>query len=639
MELTLADKDITDQRKVAIKIKIAVGNEGLPRINASGLSETDKEKPQEIWRLLVAQLKVNINFRIHRLELMRYRQKADETIDEFVTRCRDKAKNCDFEEAELNERIMELVIASTPSLEFQKSLLDQPKGYKVEQILVEGRKYEAVAASRQCLETLEPKQNIDSFKRNQGRKACGNCGRFHKPRQCPAYDDECRACGTKGHWAKFCRKSKNDRSRKQNRRSDDRRSDTVSDDRKPKQNKSRSKSKIKKSKPISEMDITHDTTTDHDHYQSTDSPFSVAQFDTIHTSGPHTVVNPEGTVAFANIDIICPQRVGQHKLYLKVDSGASANTITVRTAKAIYGPKWESVVKQTTIKLTACGETSIPCKGTLDIKCRYKSTKWSTQTIYVADVNGPAILGLLGCTDLGIITIHSMHDKTPTPNPKPKQTPITSVRDLKQAYPNQFDAIGSFRGKAMLHVKDDAKPTIDAPRKCSVHLQDKIKAELDSMEQQGVIRKIEYHTDWCSSMTTVVKKDGSIRICLDPRRLNDALKRCPHKVPTLEEVQPVFAGAQYFSKLDAKAGYWSVHLSEECQDLTTFRTPFGRYCFQRLPFGLCTSQDIFQQHIDRIVQNVPGCICIADGIAIVGRTEEEHDMNLYLLRETASKKA
>ena len=66
MELILADQDITDQRKVAIKIKIAVGNEGLRRINASGLSETDKEKPQELWRLLEAQLKVNINFRIHR---------------------------------------------------------------------------------------------------------------------------------------------------------------------------------------------------------------------------------------------------------------------------------------------------------------------------------------------------------------------------------------------------------------------------------------------------------------------------------------------------------------------------------------------------------------------------------------------
>ncbi|XP_030831434.1 uncharacterized protein LOC115920236 [Strongylocentrotus purpuratus] len=626
MELVLADQEITETKKKAIKIKIAVGNEGLRRINASGLSEADQEKPQELWKLFEKQIKVNINFRVHRLELMRYRQRQDESIDAFVTRCRDKANTCDFEESELAERIMEVVITSTPSLEFQKFLLDQPKGYQIDAILVEGRKYEAVAASRKCLETLEPaKESIDSFKRNQGRKTCGNCGRIHKPRQCPAYHDVCRACDTKGHWAKFCRKAKNDRSRKPDRRSDDHKSD----DRQPKHgNQSRSKSKGRKYKPISEMDTEHDTSTDHEHQQSA-GPSNFEHFDTIHTIGTHTVINSKGTVAFANIDIICPQKSGQHYLYLKIDSGASANTITVRTAKQIYGDKWRQVVKRTPVKLVAYGEISIPCVGTLDIKCRYKSPEWYTHTFYVADVNGPAILGLLGCTDLGIITIHTMHKDTPT------HTPITSVSDLKQTYPDQFDAIGSFSGKAMLHLKDDAEPTIDAPRKCSVHLKDKIKAELDNMEKQGVIRKIEHHTDWCSSMTTVVKKDGSIRICLDPRRLNDALKRCPHKIPTLEEVQPIFAGAQFFSKLDAKAGYWSVHLAEECQDLTTFRTPFGRYCFQRLPFGLCTSQDIFQQHMDRIVQNVPGCVCIADDIAIVGKTEEEHDKNLHLLMETA----
>ena len=96
-------------------------------------------------------------------------------------------------------------------------------------------------------------------------------------------------------------------------------------------------------------------------------------------------------------------------------------------------------------------------------------------TCYVADVNGPAILGLLGCTDLGIITIHTMHKDTTT------HTPITSVSDIKQTYPGQFDAIGIFIGKAMLNLKDDAEPTIDAPRKCSVHLKDNIKAELDNM--------------------------------------------------------------------------------------------------------------------------------------------------------------
>ena len=79
-------------------------------------------------------------------------------------------------------------------------------------------------------------------------------------------------------------------------------------------------------------------------------------------------------------------------------------------------------------------------------------------------------------------------------------------------------------GEAHLYLKEDAKPTIDAPRKCSIHLQPKLQAELDKMEKDGVIRPVTNHTDWCGSITTSVKKDGSLRICLDPKRLNNSLK-------------------------------------------------------------------------------------------------------------------
>ena len=93
-----------------------------------------------------------------------------------------------------------------------------------------------------------------------------------------------------------------------------------------------------------------------------------------------------------------------------------------------------------------------------------------------------------------------------------------------------------------------------------------------------------------SNFTT--KKDGSIRTCLDPTRLNDSLKICPQKIPTVEEFNPEFAHATVFSKLDAKAGYWAIHMDEDSQLLTMFRTPFGRYCWQRNPFpGHLSSED------------------------------------------------
>ena len=98
--------------------------------------------------------------------------------------------------------------------------------------------------------------------------------------------------------------------------------------------------------------------------------------------------------------------------------------------------------------------------------------------------------------------------------------------------------------------------------------------------------------------------------------MNNSLKRCPHKIPTVEELNPLFANAKVFSKLDAKAGYWSVRLSKESQLLTTFQTPFGRYCWQRLPFGLNVPQDIFQARMDQILEGLPGVTGITEDVCV-----------------------
>ena len=116
---------------------------------------------------------------------------------------------------------------------------------------------------------------------------------------------------------------------------------------------------------------------------------------------------------------------------------------------------------------------------------------------------------------------------------------------------------------------------------------------------------------------------------------NSALKHCPHKVLTLEELNPQFAVSTVFSKLDAKAGYWSVHLDPDSQLITTFRTPFGRYCWTRLAFGLRVSQDIFQARMDEILEDLPGVVGITDDVCVHGKYEEEHDRNLKALMDRA----
>ena len=130
---------------------------------------------------------------------------------------------------------------------------------------------------------------------------------------------------------------------------------------------------------------------------------------------------------------------------------------------------------------------------------------------------------------------------------------------------------------------------------------------------------------------------GVWRICLDPKFLNQALKRPYHNIPTLEELNHKFTGARYFSKLDAKAGYWGVQLHKVSQLLTTFQSPYGRYAFKRLPFGLSASQDIFQSRMDLILEQCDGAEGIADDVVVYGATEDEHDKNLHQLMNVATR--
>ena len=93
-----------------------------------------------------------------------------------------------------------------------------------------------------------------------------------------------------------------------------------------------------------------------------------------------------------------------------------------------------------------------------------------------------------------------------------------------------------------------------------------------------------------------------------------------HHTPTLDEITHQVKGSSVFSKLDARHGYWPVVLDEKSSYLTTFNSPFGRFRFTRLPFGLCVSQDIFQQKMDFILEKCPGTVGIAHDIAVHGTT-------------------
>ena len=156
----------------------------------------------------------------------------------------------------------------------------------------------------------------------------------------------------------------------------------------------------------------------------------------------------------------------------------------------------------------------------------------------------------------------------------------------------------------------------------------KVRAELDRMEQLGVIAKVDTPTDWCAGMVVVTKPNGTIRICVDLTKLNQSVCRERHPLPAVEQTLAQLAGAQVFTKLDANSGFWQIPLSHDSALLTTFLTPFGRYCFHRLPFGITSMPEHFQRHMSIVLDGLEGVVCLMDDILVYGKMHDEHDERL-----------
>ena len=122
---------------------------------------------------------------------------------------------------------------------------------------------------------------------------------------------------------------------------------------------------------------------------------------------------------------------------------------------------------------------------------------------------------------------------------------------------------------------------------------------------------------------------GKIRLCVDLTHLNQWVRRERHILPAVDHTLAMLAGAKVFTKLDATSGFWQIPLSEESQLLTTFITPFGRYAFNRLPFGISSAPEHFQRRMSQMLEGCDGVVCHADDIVVYGEDIQQHNERLH----------
>ena len=179
-----------------------------------------------------------------------------------------------------------------------------------------------------------------------------------------------------------------------------------------------------------------------------------------------------------------------------------------------------------------------------------------------------------------------------------------------------FDNIGCLNTEPVrIVLRDGAEPcALSVVRRVSVLLQPKVKEELDRLQAAGVIVPITKPTSWCAPMVPVVKKSGNGRICVDLKKLNDEVKRETFILSTIDDVTSKLTGATVFTSIDAASGFYQIPLYEDSQELTTCITPFGRYCFRRLTFGITSPHKIVMRKMPQLFECVEGVLCYMDDV-------------------------
>ena len=155
-------------------------------------------------------------------------------------------------------------------------------------------------------------------------------------------------------------------------------------------------------------------------------------------------------------------------------------------------------------------------------------------------------------------------------------------------------------------------------------VEDKIKELIDL----DIIEPVEGPTPWVNLVVVVPKSGGDIRLCIDMRRANEAIRRARHPIPTVDEITQSISGSKIFSKLDLKWGYHQLELSPESRKITTFATHCGLFRYKRLLFGVNSASEQYQYEIQTALAGIEGQENISDDIIIHGKDQEEHDSRL-----------
>lgn len=625
------------ERDEAYKVRMLLlwcDDKGLEIYNtATWAAEGDNLRLAPVFEKLEAYVMPRSNQILARFQLRSLKQ-GDMPLEEFITRARTLVDDSGYPAAIREETLRDTLVFGLKSdkvrrdaiaigndLTFQQvyNLAKTEESTKAQMdVILKGQNDDvhAVRSRRAPQQHRNPKKQKEKATssrvhtpqsqpqhvqpRRQHTKPCQKCGGQHaKDSTCPAINAECFFCKERGHYQKVCRKARRQRVH----------------------------------------DVSRDDSFDDPHV------FTAGDIGSITTTvkSINNVSTRELQGNGHHIDKIYA-RVKLNDTYstkLKVDTGSDTCTLTTDDLKK---SKLPVTIEPSDCILNSYGGGRIKNYGTTSLKISYQDRSTIAEFKVVKAPGNPSILGCRQALELGLLTLNvnsisgQQGQKSSNLQEAVKQGTMTKGQVL-QAYADCFDKIGRFPGKRYkIKLTEDAKPVIHPPRTVPVHIMPLYKAEIDKMLADGVITPVTEPTDWVNSIVCNIKETPNgkkVRLCLDPKDLNKYIRREHYYNRTIDEILPKLHNKKYFSVVDTKKGYWHVELDEESSYLCTFNTPFGRFRFKRLPFGIKVAQDAFQQKLDNAYEGIDDVCGIADDILVAGETPQEHDQAMVKMLDAS----
>ena len=170
----------------------------------------------------------------------------------------------------------------------------------------------------------------------------------------------------------------------------------------------------------------------------------------------------------------------------------------------------------------------------------------------------------------------------------------------------------------------DSDPIRQPPRRAPWHQKPVIESEIRKMLKEGVIEPAD--GPWASPIVLVRKKDGTVRFCVDFRKVNQVTKKDAYPIPRIDDSLDALSGSQFFSTLDLVSGYWQVDVHPKDKEKTAFGTHMGLFQFRKMPFGLCNAPSTFERLMERVLKGLQWHICLLylDDIVVFSTDFQTH---------------